>query len=252
LRALWEAQSSFRNFNQPLGNSCLRLGGLQTRGIKLVDIFDRKKAKERLAKIKEEADRGYWDDFKELRDSKGKLFSSPDRLIAAQAAPLVPDSQILLPDGTPTNLQTEVASHAATLLCVAFRSGAEEMLASWSEPYGKQQDPSTSQLIELSIVESVVMTWWPFKDMILRGKSSEAEGGSMSPRYLFHFGDSKAYVQGLNLSNKLTGYVFLVDNAGRVRWRGSGSASAEERTAFLKCSQQLAAQPAVPAGAVVE
>jgi len=41
--------------------------------------------------------------------------------------------------------------------------------------------------------------------MILRGKSSEAEGGSMSPRYLFHFGDSKAYVQGLNLSNKLTG-----------------------------------------------
>jgi len=31
------------------------------------------------------------------------------------------------------------------------------MLASWSEPYGKQQDPSTSQLIELSIVESVVM-----------------------------------------------------------------------------------------------
>ncbi len=43
--------------------------------------------------VQEETSRGYFDDFKELKDSKGKLFSSPDRLIAAQAAPLVPKSQ---------------------------------------------------------------------------------------------------------------------------------------------------------------
>lgn len=50
------------------------------------------------------------------------------------------------------------------------------------------------------------MEWWPFKNMILRGKSSEAEASGMKPKYLFHFGDSKDCVQDLHLSNRLTGY----------------------------------------------
>ncbi len=50
-----------------------------------------------------------------------------------------------------------------------------------------------------------VMSWWPFKGMILRGKSSEAEASSMKPKYLFHFGDSQTFVRDLHLSNRLTG-----------------------------------------------
>ena len=31
-------------------------------------------------------------------------------------------------------------------------------------------------------------------------------------------------------------YVFLLDSSGRVRWRGSGSASEDEKAVFLTCS----------------
>lgn len=34
-------------------------------------------------------------------------------------------------------------------------------------------------------------------------------------------------------------YTFLVDSAGRLRWRGSGAASAEELRNFLGAARQL-------------
>lgn len=42
----------------------------------------------------EEASRGYFDDFKELRDSKGKLFESNRSVIPANEAQLVPHSEV--------------------------------------------------------------------------------------------------------------------------------------------------------------
>lgn len=40
--------------------------------------------------------KGYFDDFKQLRDTEGRVVSAPDRLIAAQAAPSFPDIQVWL------------------------------------------------------------------------------------------------------------------------------------------------------------
>lgn len=38
-------------------------------------------------------------------------------------------------------------------------------------------------------------------------------------------------------------YAFLVDALGRVRWRGSGPATADELEAMLKLAKTLAQQP---------
>lgn len=46
---------------------------------------------------------------------------------------------------------------------------------------------------------------WPFRGMILKGRSSEAEDSSLKPRYVFHFGDAAAFITSLGLSNRLTG-----------------------------------------------
>ena len=45
----------------------------------------------------EECSQGYWDDFKELKDSGGKVFQA-STLIAARAAPLVPSVEVNHPD----------------------------------------------------------------------------------------------------------------------------------------------------------
>jgi len=38
----------------------------------------------------------------------------------------------------------------------------------------------------------------------------------------YAFGDTWSFRKSLRIRNKLTGYVFLVDKKGRVRWRGTG------------------------------
>ena len=37
-------------------------------------------------------------------------------------------------------------------------------------------------------------------------------------------------------------YVYLVDSAGRVRWRGSGPAEGTEVDALLRCTEELLAE----------
>ena len=44
--------------------------------------------------VQEEASRGYFDDFKELKDSKGKLFGASDTLLPAGSAALLPNVQV--------------------------------------------------------------------------------------------------------------------------------------------------------------
>ena len=44
----------------------------------------------RAAIAQEDLQRGYWDDFKELRDTGGKMFASPDCLTAADDASAFP------------------------------------------------------------------------------------------------------------------------------------------------------------------
>ena len=46
--------------------------------------------------VQEEMSRGYFDDFKQLRDTEGRVISAPDRVIAAQAAPPCPGFQVCL------------------------------------------------------------------------------------------------------------------------------------------------------------
>jgi hypothetical protein len=43
----------------------------------------------------------------------------------------------------------------------------------------------------------------------------------------------------LLLPNKFTGYAYLIDDLGRVRWRGCGKAEDEDLEALYKCAQEL-------------
>ena len=45
--------------------------------------------------MQEEMNKGYFDDFKELRQTEGRVISAPDRLVAAQAAPIFPSIQVI-------------------------------------------------------------------------------------------------------------------------------------------------------------
>ncbi|KAI3436178.1 hypothetical protein D9Q98_002233 [Chlorella vulgaris] len=252
----------------------------QERGMKLFEIFKKEARQKRKAKLKEEMQRGYFDDFREFRDSKGKVFAASGKLLASSHAPTFPHMQVVLSDGSsctfppaaaelshragsntqqpmqlgaatqpPSDVGTNSAAaaggvlqpSAASLVCLAFRAGAQPMIEAWATAFGHhfQGRGSEVALYEMAIVEGVVMRMWPFKQLLLRGGANSAAKYAFPCRHLHHFGDMQALRSSLHLTNLLTGYVFLIDSRGRLRWRGSGSPTKEELDTLLRCTEQL-------------
>lgn len=250
--------------------------------MKLFEIFSKEQRAKRKAQLKEEMQRGYFDDFRDFRDSKGKVFRAPERLVPASHAPAFPRMQVVQSDGSPATFPPPDASSssnsdsqeaagaaaaaaeapssssssgdggeaggglqpcAASLVCLAFRAGAQPMLEAWASPFSEHfQGRSGVALYELAIVEGMVLRMWPFKQLLLRSGAGAAAKYALPCRHLHHFGDMQALRQALQLTNLLTGYVFLVDSRGRLRWRGSGNPSAQELQTLLRCTEELLAQ----------
>ncbi|KAL4423175.1 hypothetical protein ABPG77_000308 [Micractinium sp. CCAP 211/92] len=222
----------------------------QERGMKLFEIFSKEEREKRKAKLKEEMQRGYFDDFRDFRDSKGKVFAAPQRLVAASNAPTFPRMEVLLPTGSPATFPPAVSASsgssgelqpaAASLVCLAFRAGAQSMLEAWAGSFSSQfQGRNGVALYELAIVEGVVMGWWPFKQLLLRNGAKSAGKYALPCRVLTHFGATDRVRAALHLTNLLTGYVFLLDARGRLRWRASGSPSEQELQTLGRVTEQL-------------
>ena len=156
----------------------------------------------------------------------------------------MPDLEMQHPDGAVLQFPGGLDA-SAVLLSIAFRYGAEKILDSWRKPW--QQEFSARpdvRLLELSFVESVVMTVWPFKQMILRAQLRRQQKQTHTDQqvpveFLFHFGEAKPLRQALGMSNTLTGYAVLLDSQGRVRWKGCGMAKPDEVDSLLTSTQQL-------------
>jgi hypothetical protein len=58
-------------------------------------------------------------------------------------------------------------------------------------------------------------------------------------RFLMHFGNETLLKDCLRMHNTLTGYVFVLDGIGRVRFAGSGKASPEELLDMETCINGL-------------
>ena len=219
----------------------------------LREVFSEEKIRERKESLKDELKRGYVNDFKELRANQGKVFAASDSLWGSEASKPFPALPFVNREDKPAQVPVVAAddgSVKATLVCIAFRNGAEEMLLSWSDPFKSQfAGDSSTRVCELSLVDSALMGSWPFRGMILRGAgpvraAPTSPGDSLpimhpSTDYVFHFGETREARKALGITNMLTGYVFLLDSRGRVRWRGSGMSEQWEVDALLRCSMQL-------------
>jgi predicted transcriptional regulator len=72
-----------------------------------------------------------------------------------------------------------------------------------------------------------------------RGKESKAMT-EMRTRQVHYFGDEAAVTEGLEMHNRLTGYVFVVDSQGRIRWRTTGKLTEAESHSMMQAVRKLA------------
>ena len=88
-----------------------------------------------------------------------------------------------------------------------------------------------------------VMRVWPFRGLIRSSAAREQpQEGHLCPQRAFFFGQADALMQAVRMSNRLTGYVYLMDGEGRLRWQAAGPPKGPDVETMLTLAEQLHAE----------
>lgn len=213
------------------------------------EIFSKEKREQGRKRLQQEMKKGHFDDFKQLRDTQGKLFQgSPGLLPISSRSARFPRAHVV--DGKDEYVGvTEVfgSPKTAVLLCAGCREGAQPMIDAWAKPFDdwfsndrwdqieKKREASSVGIVEMSVVDSFVMSRWPFRSYLCSKQAGfESKYSGVDARTVFLFGGYNGFQEVLDMfENRLIGYVYLLDREGRIRWRGCGFPNVPEEMEYL-------------------
>ncbi|KAL5709690.1 hypothetical protein ACHQM5_020349 [Ranunculus cassubicifolius] len=182
------------------------------------------------ARITDEMNRGYFADIKELKKHGGKVSEANKVIIPAMEAVKFPSIEVNSSDGTNIKLPItcqdkqvvdgKIVVPGASLVCLSFRAHSQ-----------------------VSMIDSWFLSLRPIKHLLLwtmrKPKLDGTTNNTLSKWTVYAFGDHYYFRKELKILNLLTGYIFLVDRFGRIRWQGSGSTTEEELASLLACTSLL-------------
>lgn len=209
---------------------------------------------------------GYFWMLRDLQQSDEKPVLSNTELIpeaGAKVFPALPNLRRLdsnesvdLPSYFLRKNRSRDAAAQCTVVGVSFRDYGYQLLKTWLDPLpaalltsdeagSSLPSPNRVEVVRLSINEGWVNSW------VLRGlirtlarRNTPTEEQAQTLQY---FGkDLELFRDALRMHNIMTGYVFLLDGLGRVRFAGSGRASDEEVARLLRFAADLTRQPRSP------
>ncbi|XP_058110360.1 uncharacterized protein LOC131253395 isoform X3 [Magnolia sinica] len=199
-----------------------------------------------------EMNRGYFADISEMKKHGGKIAMANKTIIPAMVAVKFPSLEVNFSNGRSLKLPissencevdtTEMAIPSASLICLSFRASSQAMIESWTAPFLDAFCASENiRLYEVSLIDSWFLSLTLVKKLLLRTmrkSSTDASNYALQRQIVYSFGDHYYFRKELKILNLLTGYVFLLDRFGRIRWQGFGSATQEE-VSFLLSSTSL-------------
>nr|AKM76490.1 AT1G08220-like protein [Melianthus villosus] len=247
--------SSGRFVNEEHGHFSLPLRHLEQRtSIRSLDIYqigNKEAVKKERARLADEMTRGYFADMSELKQHGGKIAVANKIIIPAIEAVKFPALEVNYSDGKmlkiPSNGTVTDADQAespkASLVCLSFRASSQAMIASWTTPFlGTFSDKTNIDLYEVSLIDSQILCWKPIKRMLLKmmkNSNHQGENDGLKRQIVYSFGDHYYFRKELKILNLLTGYIFLIDKFGRIRWKGFGMATEDELSSLLSCTSLL-------------
>lgn len=196
---------------------------------------------------------GYFWYLKDLTETDGKPILSNQELIPTEIAQVFPplneqnNGSLKTLDGKEESLphyfmsgnRSKDPSAFCTLVGVAFTDFGNKMLPSWMDPFEQtfQKDTNRIKTAWLSINEGA--TFYLLKHFITKASLNKVPMERRNRTLLF-FGSCPEMRDVLRMHNTKTGYVFLLDGLGRVRFAGSGKANSEELENLFRMTKELA------------
>ncbi|XP_042510635.1 uncharacterized protein LOC122086028 isoform X2 [Macadamia integrifolia] len=201
----------------------------------------------------DEMNRGYFADISELKKHGGKIAMANKIIIPAISAAKFPTIEVNFSDGKSIKLPivsegngvkaNEMVVPAASLLCLSFRASSQAMIDSWTVPVLEAFRASSNlQIYEVSFIDSWLLSMSPIKRLLLRimrKSNADEKNNALQRQFVYSFGDHYYFRKELKILNLLTGYIFLLDKFGRIRWQGFGLATKEELVSLLSCTSLL-------------
>ena len=214
-------------------------------------------------------EKGYFHEMLELQKTNGKPFIAEDKLVDVDSAAIFPALTGETLGGAaaelelPASLQAKNGTTKVSLVALSFKQFGFEQLDSWIHPFlqAAQEAQGTSaaepaqypqkirkgtrgrrasesfQVMQLSALEG------GFIANLLKGSMKGGLAKAIPPERhataLVFVGDVDPLCDGLAITNRLIGHAFLVDSAGRVRWRACGVATELEEQRLRACVEML-------------
>ena len=142
--------------------------------------------------------------------------------------------EVVLPAGLPGEWNVVI---------VAFRREQQELVNSWV-PWLEERAATTPGL-GFAELPAIGMQWQPARPVIDGGMAAAIRDQATRRRTLTVYTDLRRVTAPLGIGDRSTIWLFLVDRAGRVRWRGSGGWDAAAAAALAAAL----AEPPGPAAA---
>jgi mitochondrial ATPase complex subunit ATP10 len=254
VRTFASSSSNDNGHNDHNGNDTSRLFGVRMHpestgknilpGGEYVHKFDKGSGEYR--RILVERNHGSFWMLKELQTVDNKpilasLIAEEDALVLPTIAGvtlLSTDEKVDLPHHLLRTNRTKDPNSQCTVLGVSFKDYGYQLSESW---LGQLEQSFASnprvEVVRLTITEGA----WIKR--LLSGVMTRSMKPNVPPerrdRFLMHFGNEALLKDCLRMHNTLTGYVFVLDGLGRVRWAGSGKASPEELLDVETCIHNI-------------
>jgi ATP10 protein len=174
----------------------------------------------------------------EYSSEQSKLFTAANELTPASSALPFPEVHAGTLAGPTSQALLYELQGSVTLVGLIFKQSGQAMLNTWLAPL--QQAQQKARVAQIVVTESYVFNM--MKGVITRDMQRNVPAELHASTYVL-FGDASSLDDVLGVRNRMSGYVFLVDAKGRVRWRGCGMATEPEIAAMLKCYSELLTKP---------
>lgn len=126
-----------------------------------------------------------------------------------------------------------------TLVAISFRDYGYQLLKSWIGPFEEaMKGKDRVEVIQLNLSEGWFNKW--VLGVLIHSSMKRNTPVECHDRTLLYFGSNLLdFRDCLRMHNVMTGYVFLLDGLGRVRYAGSGEASEEEMKQLIQFAREL-------------
>ncbi|EJU02420.1 hypothetical protein DACRYDRAFT_79220 [Dacryopinax primogenitus] len=195
-----------------------------------------KKLKEREHLVKQVLT-GYYNDVHQLKYHGGKRWIAPEVLVRADMALYFPDLEGTSLSENKTVHTTDLCKGKITILCIIGSQMAETHIAEYTKmvltSFGN--DPRF-RFVQINLQENPLKAF--LVSMFTRRIKSQVPP-QYHATYLLSSYNMEYYREPLGCTNKMLGYVYLLDEDCKIRWAAGGHPNPEEQVSLHKCTGVL-------------